>query len=415
MYDLQLTSEQLEFRDTVREFVDREVRPVATLPARLEPFEKPLLFDLLDQAAQMGLRGLGLPEEAGGAGTDLLTTCVVLEELAVGDVDLAVVLGETTLLISAVHEAMQPAQRDRWLPRFASSDRFHLALIAPHAEAERGWSYPQPIAQDEVPANTPAVTAERAGDGGLVLNGAAAFVSNAPVAGLFVVQANIAGSPGTVTVLVGRDTPGLTVGEPLPAFSGEGQYTRWHHGTVASVTLQDCRIEAQDVLAAEAAQRSLHAAFAGRHAVQMAAINIGVARAAYESAIDYAKMRWQGGRWIVEHQAIGMKLADIAIQLEAARGLAWKAAWLSDHPQAITDRSVSDLPWPVVARTFAAEALHRSTLEAAECFGAMGVMRDMPLQKYVHDTLVLRHSIDCDLASPLVVAEAVAGFARAPH
>ncbi len=415
MYDLQLTSEQLEFRDTVRDFVDREVRPAATLPARLEPFEKPLMLDLLDQAAQMGLRALGLPEDAGGAGTDLLTTCVVLEELAVGDVDLAVVLGETALLISAVHDAMQPGQRDRWLPRFDSSDRFHLALIAPRADAERGWSYPQSMAQDPVPASTPQVSAERSDSGDWVLNGHAQFVSNAPVAGLFVVQARIVGSPGTVTVLIGRDAPGLTVGDSLPAFSGEGQYARWHHGAVSSVTLKDCRVRADDVLAADAAQRALHDAFAGRHAVQMAAINVGVARAAYESAIDYAKMRWQGGRWIVEHQAIGMKLADIAIQLEAARGLTWKAAWLSDHPQAIADRSVSDLPWPIVARTFAAEALHRSTLEAAECFGAMGVMRDMPLQKYVHDTLVLRHSIDCDLASPLVVAEAVAGFARAPH
>jgi alkylation response protein AidB-like acyl-CoA dehydrogenase len=144
----------------------------------------------------------------------------------------------------------------------------------------------------------------------------------------------------------------------------------------------------------------------------MAAINVGVARAAYEAAVDYAKMRWQGGRYIVEHQAIGMKLADVAVQIEAARALAWKAAWLADHPQAIGDRSVSDLPWPVVARSFAAEALHRATLESAECFGAMGVMRDMPLQKYVHDTLVLRHSVDSDLAAPLVVAEAVAGFER---
>jgi alkylation response protein AidB-like acyl-CoA dehydrogenase len=412
MYDLQLTPEQLEFRDTVRDFVDREVKPVATHPTRLEPFEKPLLLGLLDQASQMGLRSLGLPEEAGGSGTDLLTTCMLLEELAAGDVDLAVVLGETALLAGAVHQAMNAAQRDRWLPRFERDDRFHLALISRRADAERGWSYLQPISEDAVPAGAPQITAERNGAGDWVVNGFAPFVSNAPVAGLFVVQAAVAGSSTTITMLIGRDTKGLSVAESVPAFGDEGRMARWHHGAVARVTLTDCVVSAADVLPQEAAERTLHAELPGRHSVQMTAINIGVARAAYESAIEYAKMRWQGGRWIVEHQAIGLKLADVAVQLEAARSLAWKAAWLADHPGAIADRSVSDLPWPIVARTFAADALHRATLEAAECFGAMGVMRDMPLQKYVHDTLVLRHSLDCDLASPLVVAEAVAGFVR---
>ncbi len=411
MYDLQLTPEQIEIRDAVRDFITQEVRPAAIDPKRLEPFEKPLMTDFLDQAAQMGLRGLGLSEEAGGAGADTLTTCLLLEEVAAGDVDLAVVLGETALLAREVlGNAMSDEQRGRWLPRFESSDRFHLAMIAPDSAAERGWHYHYTAPADaEPPAGTPQITAERDGQG-WVVNGTAPFVSNAPVAGLFVVQAKIAAAPGTVTLLVGQEAKGLQVDAPLPAFSAGGAQARWHHGAVAAVTLTNCRVAETDVLAADAAHR-LQAGIAARHAVQMAAINIGVARAAYEAAIDYAKMRWQGGRYIVEHQAIGMKLADVAIQLEAARGLTWKAAWLADHPEAVADRSVSDLPWAVVARTFTAESLHRATLEAAECFGAMGVMRDMPLQKYVHDTLVLRHAVDCDLAAPLVVAEAATGGA----
>lgn len=412
MYDLHLTPEQTEFRDAVRDFVSREVKPAATDPARLEPFEKPLMTDLLDQAAQMGLRGLGLAEDLGGAGADTLTTCMLLEELAAGDVDLAVVLGETALLAREVlGGAMSPAQRARWLPLFQGEDRFHLALVAREADAGLGWSYHQTVALDADTTGVPELTATRDGKA-WVVSGSAAFVANAPVAGLFVVQAKVSGGDGTVTLLLPRTAPGLKVGEFLPAFGAQGERTRWHHGAVAPVTFKDCRVAEEDVLAADAAQRMLHAGIAGRHVVQMAAINIGVARAAYEAAIDYAKMRWQGGRHIVEHQAIGMKLADVAIQIEAARSLTWKAAWVSDHPEAVADRSVTDLPWPVVARTFTAEVLHRATLEAAECFGAMAVMRDMPLQKYVHDTLVLRHSADCDLASPLVVAEAVAGFVR---
>ena len=110
MYDLQLTAEQLEFRDAVRDFVTREVQPAAIDPKRLEPFEKPLMTDFLDQLSQMGLRGLALPEDAGGAGADLLTCCVLLEEIAAGDVDLAMVLGETAVLARAVHEAMNDAR-----------------------------------------------------------------------------------------------------------------------------------------------------------------------------------------------------------------------------------------------------------------------------------------------------------------
>src|SRR5918999_5287607 len=95
MFDLRLSAEQLEFRDTVREFVQNEVKPAALHPARLEPFEKPLLTELLDYASRMGLRTLSLSENAGGAGADTLTACIVLEELAAGDVDIAMALATT--------------------------------------------------------------------------------------------------------------------------------------------------------------------------------------------------------------------------------------------------------------------------------------------------------------------------------
>ena len=133
----------------------------------------------------------------------------------------------------------------------------------------------------------------------------------------------------------------------------------------------------------------------------MAAINLGVGRAAYEAAVDYAKIRRQGGRNIIEHQAIGTKLADCAIKLELARNMIWKAAWALDHPDAVADRSVSDLPLHTIARVYTAEAVNEVTLLAAECFGAMGVMRDMPLQKYVHDAMVFLHSEDTDGAAKL--------------
>src|SRR5215204_3986684 len=129
MYNLHLSAEQLEIRDTVRDFVARKVEPVALNADRLQAPEQPLLVDVLDQASQMGLRTLALSEELGGAGGDALTCCIVSEELAAGDVDVAAVLAETSSLGRILFgELMTAAQRERFLPQFVADDRYHLAL-----------------------------------------------------------------------------------------------------------------------------------------------------------------------------------------------------------------------------------------------------------------------------------------------
>ena len=120
----------------------------------------------------------------------------------------------------------------------------------------------------------------------------------------------------------------------------------------------------------------------------------------------------QGGRRIIEHQAIGAKLAEVAIRLEVARAAIWQAAWASDHPDAFADRSLADLPLTSIAKAFSSEAIYHATKDAAECFGAMGVMRDMPLQKYVHDALVCLHSGAGNSEAKLRIAEALASYRR---
>ena len=106
------------------------------------------------------------------------------------------------------------------------------------------------------------------------------------------------------------------------------------------------------------------------------------------------------------------KLAEVAIRLEVARTAIWQAAWASDHPEAFADRSLADLPLTAIARVFSSEAIYHATKDAAECFGAMGVMRDMPLQKYVHDALVCLHSGAGNGDAKLRIAEALAGYQR---
>src|SRR6185295_16103083 len=138
------------------------------------------------------------------------------------------------------------------------------------------------------------------------------------------------------------------------------------------------------------------------------AINVGIGRAAYEAALDYSGLRVQGGKPIVEHQAIGTKLAEIAIRLDVARTAIWRAAWAADHPDAFADRSLPDLPLTTIAKVFTTEAVYRAAKDAAECFGAMGVMRDMPLQKYIRDAMICLHTGDGNSGDKLRIAETLA-------
>jgi butyryl-CoA dehydrogenase len=399
MYDLRLSPEQLEIRDTVRDFVAQEVKPLALDPARLEAQTRPLLTGALDKAAQLGLRTLALSEEAGGAGADHLTCCIVTEELAVGDPDIAAVLAQTSTLAHALLDRlMTPQQRERFLPAFLADDRYHLAL-AQH-EPGRGAALGINYHRAETGDRSCKTTALRADDG-WVINGRKQRVANAPIARLFAVEVNT-GTGGAGTLLVPSDTPGLRVTE-----SGHG--VRWRHGACGDVELADCRVPLDNLLGAEA-QGLL--AEAGRRIAQDAALNLGIGRAAYEAALDYAQLRVQGGRRIIEHQAIGAKLAEIAIRLEVARAAIWQAAWACDHPDAVADRSLPDLPLARIAQVFASEAIYRAAKDAAECFGAMGVMRDMPLQQHVHDALVCLHAGAGNSEAKLRIAEALAGYRR---
>jgi len=398
MYDLHLSAEQIEIRDTVRDFVTQVVKPAALKPERLEARARPLLLDVLDQAAQMGLRTLALSEDLGGAGADALTCYIVTEELAAGDPDLAAVLAQTSTLAHALFDAlMTPEQRAIFLPVFLAEDRYHLALAEhePDRNATLGINYHRP--QTGAPFTTTAVR-----DGSdWIINGTKDRVGNAPVAQLFVVQAQT--EAGVSTLVVPRDTPGLTVKDDTGP-------TGWQHGASGEVAFANCRVPADNLIGIEG--RSVLAIDNGRRIPQEQALALGIGRAAYEAALDYAQLRVQGGRRIIEHQAIGTKLAEIVVRLEVARAAIWQAAWASDHPEAFADRSLPDLPLSTIAQVYVSEAIYRATKDAAECFGAMGVMKDMPLQKYVHDALICRNAGDGSTDAKLRIAEVLAGYRR---
>jgi alkylation response protein AidB-like acyl-CoA dehydrogenase len=152
----------------------------------------------------------------------------------------------------------------------------------------------------------------------------------------------------------------------------------------------------------------------GRRMPRFQAMNLGIGRAAYEAALEYAKLRVQGGRRVIEHQAVGLTLANMAIGLEAARTLLWQAAWASEHPAAYSDGSLPDLPLQTIAKIFVSETVQRVVLDAMQIFGGMGVMRELPMQKYVRDALIFLHSETTNDVARLRLAEALAAYERPP-
>ena len=401
MYSLHLTAEQREIRDTVRDFVTQEVKPIALKSSRLEAAERRFPPDMLARISGIGLRTLSLSENNGGAGADNLTSCIVAEELAAGDVDVAHTLAETGVLGHLLFDsAMSAEQRSKFLPDFLEYDDYHLAHA--HREAQSDTALAPHYHRATRPDAKPKTTAKRAGDE-WVIDGAKELVLNAPLAKLIAVDVLLeSGEVGTL--LVPEGTPGLTVREPETRRG-------WYHGVCGAIELRSCRVPSANLLSAEGT-RTLARKAEGRGAPLKSAMNIGVGRAAYDSAVDYAKLRVQGGRPIVEHQALGTLLGECAVRLQVARNAVWQAAWALDNAEAIQERSVEDLPLELIADVYTAEAMHRVALDAADVFGAMGVMRDMPLTKYVRDALIFLHSGNGAADTKLRIAESVTGYAR---
>lgn len=311
MYDLSLTAEQLEFRDTVRDFVQREIKPVVLHPDRLQDLERRPPLELLDKASRMGLRTLALSEDLGGAGADNLTSCIVSEELAAGDVDIAVTLAQTSMLGHILFdELMTPEQRARFLPGFLADDRYHLAFAArePDHDADSAWRYHRAVASERGCSTT----AVRKRNGDWTVNGAKSFVANAPIAKLVAVQARTdpkaAGAAGMSILLVPRDTPGLKIREHTAVARerrADSEPERpWYHGTRGELVFENCQVPADNLLGKNGKAGLIDDP--GRMvsvSPTLQAINLGVGRAAYEAAVDYAKLRVQGGE--AHHRAPG--------------------------------------------------------------------------------------------------------------
>jgi len=402
MFSLRLSPEQVEIRRTVRQFAEKEIKPIALERDREEDFDRRSPWEVLGKANGLGLRTLALSEKNGGAGADALTDCIVAEELAAADVGVAATLNHSSDLARLFFDHyMTDAQRERFLPEFLKDERFHLAIAGHEPDTDLGWNYHHPT----IEGAGYRTVATRDGDD-WIINGTKNFITNAPIAKLILVQVQMgprAGASAAGMIFVERNAPGLII--------REHDKVGRRLGSNGELAFDNCRVPGANVVESGhglLTQRMTQ----GRSRPRFQALNLGIGRAAYEAALDYARLRVQGGRPIVEHQAVAMRLADMAIALAEARSLIWQAAWAADHPDGYQDGSLPDLPLQSFAKVATSEMVFRVATDAAQIFGGMGVMRELPMQKYVRDALIFLHSEHSNDVARLKIAEHLAGYRR---
>jgi len=394
MFDIRLSDEQREFQKLARDFAQKEIKPGSFALDQEPNWEKRVPIELLKKGSRLGFRTFVLSEENGGAGaSEQLTNCLVAEELSAGDIGTAYYFMLTARRARDWFELrMTPEQRAYFLPKFLSDDLYFTTVAIHEPDTDLGFDY-----YTETPENVRLKTrATEQPDGSWIINGAKNFQTVGYMAKLLVVMAQT--PDGVKPFLVEGDSKGL-VRRPM---SKIGRRV----GDNAEIFFDDVRVPKGRILPPAPKGRT----DMGTHLV-IASLTLGVGRAALEETLKYTQERTAGGKLIIKHQAVGLTLADMAMNLEAARRLIWTAAWVKDHPEAIADGSVEDRPYELMALAFTGTAVQRLTEQGMELFGGMGVIAGMPIEKYVRDALIQKH-ISFPFPSRFKITEALTGYKR---
>ncbi|MEA2627072.1 MAG: hypothetical protein QOD06_3117 [Candidatus Binatota bacterium] len=352
-----MTPEQGAIVETVRRFVDREVIPTASAFEHADEYPTPLV----ERMKELGLFGATIPVEYGGLGLDVTTYAHVVEELSRGWMSLSGVLNTHVMLAFVLRQFGTDEQREHYLPKMATGEhRAALALTEPHAGTD---------------VQRIRTTAVRHGDH-YVVNGSKMFITNAATATVF--DLAVKTDPGAdppyrgISLLLAEPGPGLRVTRKLDKLGYKGIET-------CEVVLEDYAVPADRLVGGregEGFKQVLAGLEVGR--INIAARALGVGRAALDAALRYSQERHTFGKPICEHQAIQLKLADMATKLEAATLLTYSAAEKKDRGERC------DLE-AGMAKLFASEACQEITLEAMRIFGGYGYLNEFPVERYYRD------------------------------
>lgn len=378
MSAIAVTAEQRRLKEVVREFVKRVVVPVAAeLDQRPNPREC-FSWQIVEEASKVGLRTLTLDEEYGGTGADSLTTAIVIEELASGDVGVAVIFAQTLKIVQTLQKACTKAQKDRFLPGFRNDPRFLLAIGI--TEPDTSSNYIIPYTDPTARYRTTAVRK----DGGWVLNGTKHFISNGNRAGLYLIFAQTERGKGLVDgstcFLVERDTPGFAIGR-VDNKMGERLVNN------AELIFQDCLVPEDNVVGAVGSGFDVLVQFFPASNAYAAATVLGVAEAAYQRTVRWTRERVQGGCPLIEHDLVAAELAELRMLIDAARAYVYQAAWAADHREDGWDPTMGAFP-----KVFASRVAWRVVTGALELHGGYGYMRETGLEKLVRDAAAFLHS-----------------------
>jgi len=375
-----LTSEQRELQRLAHEFAERELRPIAAEWDEREAYPP----DLLAKAAGVGLTSYAIPAAHGGGGADAVTCALIAEELSWGCAGLASTIQATMFPVRPLLRFGTDAQRERYLPLLAREDGA-LAGIA-FTEAHAG-------------SDLAAIRAEarREGDA-YVLSGEKVYVTNGGIADLTLVFAKLDGE--ITAFLVERDDPGVRAGRKEHKLGLRASYT-------GSLVLDGARIPLDRLVGEEGQGFHIALDFFQASRPQVAAGAVGVARAAFEHATDYAREREAFGRPILSRQGVGFKLADMAMHVEAARLLVWRACAALDMGE---DAGLLGS----YAKAFAADVAMAVATDAVQVLGGAGIMRDHPVEKWMRDAKVFQIVEGTSEIQRQIVAAYLRGAGKGP-
>jgi alkylation response protein AidB-like acyl-CoA dehydrogenase len=351
-----LSEEQTLLRQTVREFAEREIAPGAS--ARDEAARFP--SELIPRMADLGLFGINIPQEYGGAGLDALGATIIIEEVARFDGALALIIAShNSLCAGHILSFGSETQKQKYLPSLASGKKLGA------------WALTEPSSGSDAAALKTSATLDA---DHWILNGEKQFITQGSTAGVYVIMASTdrsQGKRGISAFIVERETPGLSVCKVENKLGVRASDT-------AALRMEAARVPKDNLLGAlNGAFDNLSRILQGGR-VGIGAMAVGIARGAFEEALKYAEERKQFGKSIAEFEAIQWMLADMATEIDAARLLVQRAARLKDGGQPFSQAASE-------AKLYASEAAMRATTKAIQIHGGYGYLKDYPVERYFRD------------------------------
>jgi short/branched chain acyl-CoA dehydrogenase len=374
--DFDLSPDHELIRRTVREFAEGEVAPVAEELDRTKSFP----YEIVAQLGKLNLMGIPFPEEYGGGGGDTLAYALAVEELTRVDSSVAITLcAHTSLGTQPVYLFGDEEQKREWLPRLCSGERLGaFGLTEPEAGSDAGNVR----------------TRARLQDGEWTIDGAKQFITNAgtDISGMVCITART-GEEEISNIIVANGTPGYEQGEPYRKMG-------WNASDTRPLTFSDCRVPAENLLGPRGAgfKQFLHILDIGR--IGVAAMGVGLAQGALDEALKYAKERRAFGKPISKFQAIQSKLADMSVEIEAARLLVYKAAREKDHGRNFTLTAAQ-------AKLKTGRLAVRCAEEAVQIHGGYGFIEEYPVCRFYRDAKILTIGEGTDEVQQMVIARAL--------